>query len=339
MTTWKAGEVASEAQRALALGSRLATAPFRIPAAVGEALLEPVRADMRRSVRRSLGVPQEPPPRADRPGRAFLPPGGAARQVHGDLPAMMVGGLAALLLQMLHPLTMAGVADHSRYQEDPIGRLRRTASFVGATTFGTVDQAQAAIEVVRQVHLRVNGLAPDGRPYSATDPELLTWVHVAGVYCFLRAAQRYGPRRLSREETDRYYAETAAVAKALGALWVPESADEVEAYLKRMRPDLYAGPQAIEARDFLLRGVARRPNDKLIYSMIVAGALTVLPGWARSELRIPTLRVADELVVAPVTRTFCAALRWTVAPPRGTHPPAPPPGGRVAQQGARNPVV
>ena len=83
---------------------------------------------------------------------------------------MLIGGVSALLLQALHPLAMAGVAEHSSYQEDPLGRLRRTASFVGTTTFGTVEQAEAAIAQVRRVHRRVKGIAPDGRPYSAADP-------------------------------------------------------------------------------------------------------------------------------------------------------------------------
>lgn len=265
-------------------------------------------------------MPAHPPRRtgpAGGPGAApFLSPGSVARHVHGDLPAMSVGGLAALLLQTLHPLTMAGVAEHSSYKEDPIGRLRRTASFIAATTFGTVEEAERALEEVRAVHLRVRGRAPDGRRYSANDPELLTWVHVAGSSCFLRASQLYGPRRLSAAEQDSYYAETAPVARALGARWVPESADEVEAYLQRLRPQLYAGPQAIDARNFLLRGVARRPNDRLVYGVVAAGALAALPRWARSALGVPAPPLLDELVVRPAAQVFCAALRWTLQPER-----------------------
>jgi uncharacterized protein (DUF2236 family) len=322
--------VPNPTERVLALGEQLATAPLRIPLAVLGALAEPVRADLRRSVRRSLGVPADPPPRAADPGRAFLPPGGVARRVHGDLPAMVIGGLAALLLQTLHPLAMAGVAEHSRYQDDPIGRLRRTASFVGTTSFGTVDEANAAIENVRKVHRRVHGRSPDGRRYSANDPELLTWVHVAEMHSFLAAARRYGPRPLSQGDCDRYFAETAVVARSLGARWVPESVDEVTAYFQRVRPELYAGPQALVARDFLLHGVATRLNDRAMYAAILAAALAILPGWAKAELRIPTVPFADLLVVTPVARVLCGALRWTVSPP--AHPdPGRARSGRPAQ--------
>ncbi len=296
------------------MAAQMLTAPLRLPFDAGARVIAPVRADIRRSIRRSLGVPAEPPPRAERVGDAFLPPGGMARRVHGDLPSMVVGGLAALLLQTLHPLAMAGVADHSNYQEDAMGRLRRTANFVGATTFGTVDQAARAIEDVREVHRRVHGRAPDGRRYSANDPELLTWVHVAEMSSFLAAAERYGPHRFRADERDRYLQETGVVARSLGARWVPETMDEVEAYFKRIRPELYAGPQAIEARDFLLRGVARKPNDRVVYAGIVAAALTVVPRWARDELGIPAPPLVDDVIVAPFARAFCGALRWMLRP-------------------------
>lgn len=313
---------ATQGTDAAVRAAHLLSLPVRVPLEgcgrlIGSVLapaLAPLRADVRRGVRRSLGVPGDPPPRAEHPGEAFLPPDGMARRVHSDLPSMVVGGLAALLLQTLHPLAMAGVAEHSSYKEDPIGRLRRTASFVGATTFGTVDQANRAIEDVRRVHRRVHGRAPDGRRYSANDPDLLTWVHVAEVHSFMAAAQRYGPHRFGAEEHDRYLRETAVVARSLGARWVPETQAEVEDYFKRVRPELYAGSQALEARNFLLRGVARKPNDRLVYTGIIAAAISILPPFARTELRLPALPLGDDLVVAPLGRAFCGILRWTLRP-------------------------
>lgn len=312
-------QVAAVGRQAGRVGEQLVLLPLQVPLGMADALLAPVRADVRRSVRRALGVPGKPPPHDPDPEHAFLPPDGMARVVHGDLPSMVVGGLAALMLQTLHPLAMAGVADHSNYREDAIGRLRRTASFVGTTTFGSAEDAARAIEQVRQVHRHVVGTAPDGRHYAASDPELLTWVHVAETWCFLQASQRYGTRRLSAAARDRYFAETAVIARALGATWVPESEDEVDAYFRRVRPDLHAGAQAMDARDFLLRGVGRRPNDRAVYTLIVVAAIGLLPRWARRELRLaapPVIEpLVDELVVAPLGRAFCSAVRWTVRPP------------------------
>ena len=166
---------------------------------------------MARNVRRAIGINGEPPPIATDPDDAYLAPDGVARLVHADLPSMLIGGVSALLLQMLHPLAMAGVAEHSGYREDPLGRLRRTAAFVAATTFGTTAEAEAAIAQVQRVHRRVKGTAPDGRPYSADDPELVTFIHVAEVSSFLASARRYGPRPLTPEQCDRYYEEVAPV--------------------------------------------------------------------------------------------------------------------------------
>ena len=93
-------------------------------------------------------------------------------RVHGDS-SMFVGGLRALLLQLLHPLAMAGVAEHSDYRRHPDRRLARTAVFVATTTYGTTEEAEAAFAMVRRVHETVVGTAPDGRPYAANDPHLV----------------------------------------------------------------------------------------------------------------------------------------------------------------------
>jgi uncharacterized protein (DUF2236 family) len=302
-------------ERATALGGSVATAPLRL---VG-GLAGPARGDMARNVRRAIGFREEPAPIASDPDDAYLPPDGIARRVHADLPVMVIGGISALLLQALHPLAMAGVAEHSSYQEDPLGRLRRTASFVAATTFGTLDEAEAALEQVRRVHRRVRGVGPDGRPYSADDPDLVTFIHVAEMASFLASSQRYGSRPLTPTDCDRYYDEVAQVAVDLGATWVPRRSAEVESYLLRMRPELYAGPQARAARDWLLRGVARRPGERAVYSLMVAAAVGVLPGWARRELGLsiagPLDLLVDTAAVTPLTRGLSTLLRWVVTPP------------------------
>ena len=116
-------------ERAASLGGAVAVAPLRL---VG-GLASPARGDMARNVRRAIGINEKPPAIATDPDDAYLAPDGVARLVHNDLPSMLIGGVSALLLQMLHPLAMAGVAEHSGYREDPLGRLRRTAAFVAAT--------------------------------------------------------------------------------------------------------------------------------------------------------------------------------------------------------------
>ena len=179
--------------RIATIGAELALTPARLLRPLATPLLSPlaspVRDNVHRGIRRSFGqegTNGNDAGRTPRTGTPFLPHGSVTRRIHGDLPSMVIGGISTLLLQTLHPLVMAGVADHSRYREDPIGRFRRTAAFVEATTFGTTDDAQRGrIDNVRLVAAMIDGTSPDGRHYSAGDPELLTWVHVAETWAFL----------------------------------------------------------------------------------------------------------------------------------------------------------
>ncbi|MEX0592403.1 MAG: oxygenase MpaB family protein, partial [Nitriliruptoraceae bacterium] len=130
-------------------------------------------------------------------------------------PAAIAGGIRGLFMQTAHPLAMAGVNDHSAYQQDPLDRLHRTSQYVTTTTYGSVRQALEAVLKVRQVHQWVNGTAPDGRPYDANDPRLLTWVSIALTDSFLDADRRWSPAPLPPPEADRFVAEQSYVAALL----------------------------------------------------------------------------------------------------------------------------
>ena len=176
----------------------------------------------------------------------------------------LYGGFASLMLQSLHPLAMAGVVQHSDFRTDPVGRLNRTVAYVLATTYGSTEAAEKVIARVRRIHPLVHGVADDGRPYRADDPELLTWVHIAEVRCFLAGYEAFGAPPLTAAERDQYYWETARLARRLGADDVPETAAEVAAYLKRLRPELRAGyrsdssPSVMPIRSWCGRPPGRR---------------------------------------------------------------------------------
>ena len=208
-------------------------------------------------------------------------PGAAAWRVHGDFSAMMIGGISALLLQMLHPLALAGVWDHSGFRDDRHGRLKRTARFIAATTFGSTETARAAIAQVRRIHDRVGGTLPDGTPYAANDPALLTWVHVAEVDSFLRAYLRYRDPALSIADQEQYFDETAAIAEALGATHVPRSRKEIDAYYARVRPELRADHRTREVAAALLAPGDDRATTSAM-NLAVAAAIDLLPSWAQA---------------------------------------------------------
>lgn len=234
-------------------------------------------------------------------------PDSAVWQVHAD-DAMLIGGLRSLLIQTLHPLAMAGVAGHSDYRSDPWGRLRRTVEFLGHTTYGTSEEAEQATAVVRRVHDRVAGIAPDGRNYSANDPELLLWVHATEVDSFLRAYLRYGSKLLTRARQDQYVAEMARVAVALGAERVPTSVRELRKYLANV-VGIGGSAQARDAVKFLLAPPLSLPM-RAAYSLVVAGAIDLLPMWARFELRLPMPPVSGAMITRPSVHALLNTLRW-----------------------------
>jgi uncharacterized protein (DUF2236 family) len=241
------------------------------------------------------------------PGPRWFPPGSPIRRVHADS-AMFVGGLRALLLQSLHPLAMAGVAGHSGYRSDPWGRLARTSTFLAYTTFATADDAQQMVDRVRAVHERVRGKTADGRPYRASDPRLLTWVHVAEADSFLAAHQRYGERPLNRAEADEYVAQSARVARALGAERVPETVADLEACLESYRPELEASPEALDAASFLLREPPLPRPVRAPYGLLAAGAVALLPAWAREALDVETR--LSRTFGGPAGAIAVRAVRW-----------------------------
>ena len=245
-------------------------------------------------------------------GTRWFAPGDPIWRVHADA-SMFVGGLRALLLQSLHPLAMAGVAGHSGYRSDPWGRLQRTSHFLATTTFGTVEHAQQAIGHVRDVHSRVRGRADDGRPYAASDPHLLDWVHLAEVDSFLRCYQLFGPEPLAPAEADEYVRQTGVVAAELGATSPPQTVRELDGRLAAFRPELRATAASRDAARFLLLDpplpLAARPG----YGLLAAGAVASLPGWARRELRLPPPFVAWDWPSLRLGAAGAGVVRWALS--------------------------
>ena len=239
-------------------------------------------------------------------------PGSATWRVHAD-PAMLIGGLAALLLQTLHPLAMAGVAEHSNYRSDPLGRLSRTGSFVTGTTYGSTETAERLIKLVKGIHRKVQGTAPDGRPYSASDPALVTWVHATEVVNFLKAHQRYNPFPVRGDQADRYVHEMAVIAERLGGEDIPRSQVALRAYFRRQRPELAAGEQCRDAVAFLTRPMPRGANPVMAgaHQVVVQGAVGLLPSWARDELGLGRPALVDLAVVRPAAAVLLTTLRLT----------------------------
>jgi uncharacterized protein (DUF2236 family) len=230
------------------------------------------------------------------------------RVVHAD-PAMFVGGVRALLFQTLHPVAMHAVAEHSDYEHDPLGRLQRTASFLGRTTFGSGAEANEAIQVVRSIHSRVVGTLPDGSTYRADDPHLLGWVHATEIDSFLTGHQKYGANRLSPEDCDRYITDMAIIGTALGVDDAPQSRAELAAMIDSYREEL-APTKACRDATRSLFAPALPIGVLPFYGLIFTSAAAMLPRWARSMLLLPVAPGMDPFVLRPATTALTNALRW-----------------------------
>jgi uncharacterized protein (DUF2236 family) len=240
---------------------------------------------------------------------ALFPRGSTIWRVHGDVTSMMVGGIASLLTQMLHPAALAGVWDHSNAREDQLGRLRRTARFIAVTTYGERDAAEAAIARVRAIHAQVQGTLATGEPYRADDPWLLAWVHVAGAINFLDGWRLYGEPRMTRAEQDRYFAESGEVARLLGADPVPDTRAKAVELLRQFRPELCADARTAAFRRFVLDAKGASAAEIAVQSLLMTAAVDLMPDFARAlhGLRRPLVPVR-----AP-TWGVASTLRWAFA--------------------------
>ena len=233
-------------------------------------------------------------------------PGAVAWRVHGDVASMLVGGVAGLLLQMLHPAVLAGVWDHSNFRTDMNGRLRRTARFIALTTYGSREEAEAAIVRVRRIHEHVRGTLPSGAPYGASDPRLLAWVHVTETTSFLGSWIRYGEPTMSLADQDRYFAEMAQIGIALGADPVPHSRAQARELIRDMRPQMRCDARTREVARLVLSQRANNPVAERLQTLTMHSAIDLLPNWARRMHGLP----APPLT--PLVRAGTFGMAWTL---------------------------
>jgi uncharacterized protein (DUF2236 family) len=248
----------------------------------------------------------------DTAGERWFSENDAIWRVHADT-SMFIGGIRALLLQSLHPVAMWAISESSGFRGDPWGRLHRTSAFLAITTYGTIADAERSIAIVKAIHRRVNGTLADGRRYSAADPHLLRWIHVAELDSFLSAHQRFGRCPLSQSGADEYVAQCAIVAEKLGVVDAPRTVAELEAAIRDFQPELAGSEPALEAAQLLLWDPPLPPMARIGYEALAAGAVSLLPAWARAQLHLPTLPITDRLVAQPLARTMSWTIRWALA--------------------------
>jgi len=231
-------------------------------------------------------------------------PGSVSWRVFGDA-ASFVGGIRALLIQAAHPEIVAGVGDHSRYREDPLGRLSRTSSYVTATTYGAMPEVEQAVAQVRRIHRVVSGVSSRGIAYDADDPGFSAWVHNALTDSFLVANQTYGGVKLTATEQDQFVVEQTRVGALLGSDPMPATADDLARWLEG-HPGAAPSPEMRDAVDFLV-DPPLEPGLKIGYKVLLEAAVATIPLRLREVLEVT--RAPGAITAGKVT---VAGLRWAL---------------------------
>jgi uncharacterized protein (DUF2236 family) len=242
-------------------------------------------------------------------------PGSMSWEINGDLASVAAAGMAAIIMEVLHPSVMAGVFQQSTYETEPLKRAQNTLGYVLRTTFGNTEAATSVIEHVKHVHGFIEGTRPDGVPYRALDPELIAWVHTCIPWAIMEAFHRYR-RPLTLEERDRYLAEHVRIGLMGGADWVPSSMAELDEYVERMRPLMGMNEQTRQFIDFLAGdspGEFRVGSRKQLENRLgIAASMSLMPTWARHLSGTYQPAAVQRAYLEPATRLQSRLIRWAV---------------------------
>ncbi len=250
----------------------------------------------------------------DQPG--LFVPTDAPWVVHGDF-STLVGGIRALILQALHPATLAGVAQHSRYKTDPLGRLSGTIRWLTVTTFGSVDAIQQEASRVNRLHEKIRGEVGDSQgqavAYSARDPRLLLWVHLAFTEAFLSAQLEVSSRPIPGG-ADAYVDlwRKSAVPLGLELEALPKTRTELSNALREFAEhgELRFDAATAEVMRFIERPPLPKPAA-LVYRVLFRAAIASLPDWA---VELTGYRVRNPQRVLWVTKWLLIAMRKSIGP-------------------------
>lgn len=246
-------------------------------------------------------------------GGLFLP-SDAPWVVHGDV-ATLVGGIRALLMQALHPGSLTGVEQHSRYEQDPLGRLAGTTRWLTILTFGSHEAIAKESGRVNRMHDHVKGEYTTGqgetKPYKAADPDLLLWVHIAFTDSFLTTHELYGEEEIPGGP-DAYVAQWSRAVIPLGLEKAPMSRAEMKQEIQRFKDEgLLASSETTKRVVEFIRKPPLSKTAMVAYSRMFDGAVASIPTEFQEMLG---LRSKPMRIAGPVTRGMLRSLRLALGP-------------------------
>jgi len=249
----------------------------------------------------------------------FFLPTDAPWVVHADF-GTLVGGIRALLMQALHPGSLTGVKNHSRYESDPLGRLAGTIRWLTVTTFGSKTAVANEAGRVNRLHTRVTGEYTKGTgetvPYKAADQDLLLWVHIAFMESFLVAHQMYSTREIPSGDfatgADNYVAQWSVSVAPLGLSKCPMTERELEDEITAINKAGLLAATADTQRVVEFIKNPPLPNlAKPIYRLLFDAAVVSLRPEFRAMLG---LKAKPQWLIQPVTRAVLMLMRLAIGP-------------------------
>jgi uncharacterized protein (DUF2236 family) len=249
----------------------------------------------------------------------FFVPTDAPWVVHADF-GTLVGGIRALLMQALHPGSLTGVKNHSRYESDPLGRLAGTIRWLTVTTFGSKTAVANEAGRVNRLHTKVTGEYTKGTgeivPYKAADKDLLLWVHIAFMESFLVAHQMYSHRQIPQGQfatgADNYVAQWSVSVQPLGLNKCPMTEAELEEEITSINAQgLLAATQDTQRVVEFIKNPPLPNLAKPIYRLLFDAAVLSLRPEFRTMLG---LKAKPRWLIQPITRQVLKVMRLAIGP-------------------------
>ena len=246
--------------------------------------------------------------------RGLYLPHDAPWVVHGDV-ATLIGGIRALLMQALHPGSLTGVEQHSRYEHDPLGRLAGTTRWLTIATFGSAEALEIESTRVNRMHDHVKGQYVTGagvtKDYKAADPDLLAWVHIAFTDSFLTTHELFGEEKIPGG-ADEYVSQWSKSVVPLGLTNAPMSRAELKAEIKRYKDEgiLSTSETTKQVVEFIRKPPLSRAA-LIAYDRMFDGAVASIPADLQAMLG---LKGKSLNVAGPITRGLLRAMRLALGP-------------------------
>ncbi|MCB1689488.1 MAG: DUF2236 domain-containing protein [Halioglobus sp.] len=216
---------------------------------------------------------------------ALASPDSISWRVFKNPVALYIGGTAAVLLELAEPRVRSGVWDHTTFRTDPLARMQRTGLAAMVTVYGARSVAEKMIAGVTRMHGKVKGVTPDGRKYTALEPELMDWVQVTASFGFVQAYHHF-VAPLSAEERDRFYAEAQVSAQLYGAPGAPANESQQQSLFEAMLPQLEASDIVFEFLDIMRRTGGLPLLIRPLQPLFLRAAVSILPAPVRKRLQL-----------------------------------------------------